>query len=428
MSLGRVFELFGLQRFISKSTFLSISTLMGGTVVSAVIPVIASPFLTRIFRPADFGVMGLYAAISLIIGVFAYSHYSNAVMLAKTDEEAAQTVWFTVFLAFLVSILVFLGCLGLYFTTSVITTSEIGRWYFLLPLSVLINGVLNTLLVWGNRHQEYKTLSKSKIAQAVTTVVIQICVGLVIRGEMGLMLGLLVGQIVGVMILIYRFFFNSNRSIGMPGTGNFRRLAIKYKYLFIFSTPSELINGFINQAPIFLLQTFSGIGAVGNFAMTQRLLGLPQLFLSATITDVFKQKASKAYHDTGNCRKIFSKTLKTLGAIGFLPFALLIIFAPDVIVFVFGPQWRLAGVFAQCLGVMYYLRFIVAPLSYVYFISGHLREDFFLHLVFLVSVFASFYIAHFFSNEPTILILAYSLTYSLVYAVYLLRSYKFSRS
>ena len=50
----------------------SLVTLMGGTLVAQTLPIVASPILTRIYTPGDYGVLAIYTAVLSIISVFHY--------------------------------------------------------------------------------------------------------------------------------------------------------------------------------------------------------------------------------------------------------------------------------------------------------------------------------------------------------------------
>lgn len=383
--------------------------------------------MARIFAASSYGLLGLYMSISGLIGVLAYSHYTQAIMLPKENSDARQVVWFALSFSTLVSVTAMLVFVLLHLFTDIISSSEISLWYFFIPVSIFLNGVNAALLTWANRVQQYKQLSFNRVIQAVVTVAVQITLGLLIKNETGLMAGLLTGQVISVVLLVWRFGNRKETGIGSPQTAQFKKIAVQYKNLLFFSTPSDFINNLINQTPIFLLQKFGGVSYVGYYNFTQRFLGLPQQFLSSAIVDVFKQKASYSYSHEGNCREIFLKTLKVLTLLGIIPFIILVLFAPPIFEFVFGGEWRNAGIFAQFLGILFFFRFIVSPLSYVYIIAGKMREDFFLHLLFLLFTTLAFIIGDFFFEDKKYLILVYSLAYSAVYIVYLFRSYKFSK-
>jgi O-antigen/teichoic acid export membrane protein len=418
---------FELDKIISASTFKSISTLMTGTVISAVIPILSAPIMSRLFTTSQYGVLGLYMSISGLIGVIAYSHYTQAIMVAKGDEDAKQIIWFTIFFCAVISIATYLVLFFMGYFSNLLEKSAVGNWVFLIPVSIFFNGINATVLLWANRIKQYKALASNRVIQALSTIVVQIILGITLKNETGLLMGLITGQLVSVVLLLKQFGGTLDTGIGRPVPSRFKDIAIQYKNLLFYSTPSEFINNLINQTPIFLMQKFAGISYVGSYNFTTRFLGLPQQFLSSAIVDVFKQKASFSYNKEGNCEEVYKKTFKFLSLVGIVPFGILMFIAPYLFAFVFGEQWRQAGVFAQFLSIMYFFRFIVSPLSYIYIIAGKLREDFILHLFFLLLTTLSFYIGDKFLHDKIYLILVYSLSYSSVYLIYLFRSFQFSK-
>ena len=64
--------------------------LVTGTTLAQIIVVLTSPLLTRLYGPEAFGFYALFASITGILGVIACMRYELAIMLPKTDEEAAN--------------------------------------------------------------------------------------------------------------------------------------------------------------------------------------------------------------------------------------------------------------------------------------------------------------------------------------------------
>ncbi len=415
------------RQFISVHTLKNITTLMTGTVIAVIIPIIAAPVSSRIFNAADYGILALYMAMSSIIGVIAYAHYQHGILLEKEVNDARQMVWFTLSFCLAVSILCAFVIGFLYLFTDIIKTSTVGLWYLFLPISIICMGINGCLLLWANRTQQYKSLATNRVLQSILTVVIQIGLGLLIRNETGLLVGFIGGQMISAGLLIWRFCVAGENGIGNPNGSTFKRFAIKYKGLLFFSTPSEFMNSLINQSPVFFLQKFAGISAVGNFNFSTRLLGLPQTLLSTAIVEIFRQKATVEYNNSENCRPIFVKTFKALSLISAIPFLLIFWFSPDVFAWAFGEQWREAGVIAQILGILYLFRFIISPLTYVYTIARHYKEDFVMHIVLLVVTIGSFYLANLWHGDGKEMILIYALSYSGIYLIYLIRSYQLSK-
>ena len=65
-------------------------TLVKGTTVSLLITFLASPVITRLYGPEAFGLAALFTSIISLISVVACLSYEPAIVLPKSDEEAAN--------------------------------------------------------------------------------------------------------------------------------------------------------------------------------------------------------------------------------------------------------------------------------------------------------------------------------------------------
>ncbi len=117
----------------------------------------------------------------------------------------------------------------------------------------------------------------------------------------------------------------------------------------------------------------------------QRVIGAPISIIGSAVADVFRQQASEAYIKRGECVEEYVSALKKLLAISTIPFSIFIIIAPDLFAIVFGVDWRQAGEYAQILTPMFFLQFLVSPVSCMYTISNNQREDLRLQ-IFMVTV------------------------------------------
>ncbi|MFM9911771.1 MAG: lipopolysaccharide biosynthesis protein [Chitinophagaceae bacterium] len=412
---------------VSIKTIKSISTLMTGNILAVIIPIVTAPISSRIFNSSDYGILGLYISINGLINVIGYAHYQHAILLESEPDGAKRYLWFTLGFCAVISVLTGLILLLLAISSSVIPNSVIGNWIWFLPLSVLCNGVSGCFLLWANRNQEYKVLSSNRVIQALLTVIVQLAIGLLIQNESGLMYGFIFGQVLSAFLLLRKFCNQSSHGVGFPVFKSIRQMAIKYKGLLFYSAPSEFINTLINQAPVFLLNKFAGVAYVGSFNFTQRLLGVPQMLLSSSIVEVFRQKAAFEYNNNGNCRPLFIKTFKVLTIIAIGPLLVMMFFSHEIFDFVFGSQWREAGELARILSILFFFRFIISPLTYVYTIASRFKEDFAMHIFLLIAIGLSFMIGYYFSLTNHQLLLSYTLAYSFCYFIYLYRSFKLSK-
>ena len=73
----------------------NIAVLASGTALAQVLTVLAYPILMRLYNPGDFGLFALFGALNMTFVAVASGRYELAIVLAKTEEEAANILALT---------------------------------------------------------------------------------------------------------------------------------------------------------------------------------------------------------------------------------------------------------------------------------------------------------------------------------------------
>ncbi|MBS1808078.1 MAG: oligosaccharide flippase family protein [Acidobacteria bacterium] len=416
------------QRLFKSEFARNIAALMTGTSVAQAVPLLLSPVTTRLFRPEDYGVLAIYMTVAGVLAVFATGQYAQAILLPKEESEAINLLALSVTIAGIVGILTFL--IPLLFGGIIATwlaNQEVKDWLYLIPISVFLNGIIQSLTVWASRQKLFTYVAKVQVAQVCLGLSVQLIFGLLKPGVSGLILGLLTGYMVNAGLLLHKFWQEKRGSLSSVTVRDMLGQASQHQRFFKYSLPIELLNTSTNQLPVMMLNTFFGSAAVGHYGLAQRILGLPISLISSSTADVFRQRASSDYAHFGSCQEIFVKTMKGLFAISIIPFLALVFLAPPLFTFAFGARWREAGVFTQVLGVLFFFRFTCSPLSILYTIAGRQKEDMWLHILMVAITTYAIYLGASLSTKPFVAILLFSLSYSMIYLTYLVRSYGFSK-
>jgi O-antigen/teichoic acid export membrane protein len=424
--ISKIKQLFKNQ---SKSEFTrNVSKLTSATAIAQLISIGTAPILYRIYDKEAYGTLGLYMAITSISGVFSTLQYLQVIMLEKEDEDAINAMWLNRLINTGFAILVGLAIV-LFFPIFVrwADNPALSKWFWMIPVGIFFAGQNEIFRVWANRKKEYNLLTFNGVFMAVLTPVISISLGLYLEKETGLFIGLLIGQSLPAVILLIGLVKKYEIGFSKLNFDSVKFLFFKHKNFPKYSLPSEFVNRFSNQLPVFMLNHFAGTGAVGVYNLAMRMLGLPISFIGSAISTVFQQKASEDYNTSGSCRNIFVKTFKSLAMISVVPTLLLIFFGPQLFGFAFGESWSEAGVYSQLLIVMMSLKLIVSPLSYTFFIAGKLKLDFIFHIGIMVSTSLALFIGlHFFGIEIGLFLFA--LSYSIWYVLYLIKGYQFTNA
>lgn len=408
----------------------NIITVLGGSTFSTLLPILISPVLTRLFSVTEiFAPFTFFISTCYIIASIANSHYTNAILVADTDEEAIGVFQISTLLngiAFLV-ITVLLFCIGKPMMHYFNAPNSFIHFLFLVPFTIATMGLYANFLQWNFRQQQFKRVALSRMLQATITGIVQILMGIFVHQINGLIIGFVVGQLASLIALSMFTYFDNKNLFKLNSNNNLKKYAKKYNHFFKFQTIADFINVLTQQMPTFLLGKFNFIQEVGWFGFANRIIIAPSSIITGAIGDVFRQKAAADYIQKNNAIAIFKKTLKILLATMLLPSIIVLFGGPQIFSWLFGIEWRVAGQYAQVLIIMLFPKFIVSPLSYMFIIAGKQKEDFFLHLYIFFSTMASFYIGYQIFHSAIGMLSCFSANYACIYLIYFIRSFTFAK-
>ena len=399
-------------------------TLVSGTVATQVLTAFSAPALARLYSPAGYGLIGLFMLVTTLGGVVATLQYSRAILLPADVEDGRALLHLCVWLTTAISAVVAVPSVLLAEPfAQALSAPSLAGWFPFIPLALWISGVSTAVNAYCNRLGLYAAMSSSRVVGVVVSVAVSLIVGLMTRSAVGLLVGYLASLIATFGVLVHAIWKTERGTLFGVEPGHVIGLARRYRKFALLTTPTELANNFVNQIPLLLLTTLVGPAAVGLFNMTNRLLGLPNVFIAGAVGEVFQQRAASDYASTGSCRPIYTKTARTLALAGVVPMVVLVLFAPDLFALYLGAEWRAAGEFARILSGLYFLRLVVSPLSYVFFIAERQQEDLAAHVAMVALVAGGMYAAHLTGGGVDGMIAAYATAYGLTYVYYFARGY-----
>lgn len=354
----------------------NVLTLMTGTGLAQLIPLVATPFLSRLYTPEQYGVFGLFVALVSSLSPLATGRYEMAIMLPQKDADAAAIAALSMGISLATS-MVLLGIAGLSNRqlAEALANDSISTWLYVVPLAVLLNGVYMNLNHWSNRNKWYFLMAHRRVLHSAGTSAAQLGLGVFGAGAAGLVAGSVAGQAlaVGMMANVVR------RQDAQPWRRCDRRalwtLAKRYASCPLLLAPAHTLSAISIQLPAIFLSAAFGLAGAGYFVLADKVVGTPMSLVSAAVGDVFRQEIGQCYIAGEHCRRAFLSSFRKLVAIATPPFLLLLLFAPSLFALVFGENWRAAGEYAQLMAPMFYLRFISNPLSQVAIIAQRNRFE-----------------------------------------------------
>lgn len=414
--------------FIRSKFLRSVVTLMTGSVLSQVITIVTTPILSRIYSPAEYGIYGLYGSYTAILAILGGSIFSQAIIIPKSDDDATEVFLGSNFFCGLISVFVLIIIIVTNLITGFVKNSEMGLYYYTLPLMTLINAFYSSLMIWANRQKEYKVIARNRVVNSIVLFLFSFILGYILGIRSGLILSFLISHTIALGLLFFSIQRRSPLILYRLTLTKLKTSLLKYPKFLFYGTPAGLINSFTNQLPILMLNKYGGADTAGYFNMSKKVLGLPTTFIASAVTDVFKQRAADDLNNKGSLHSIFNATFKSLFSISVLPYALLIAFAPTIFKLVLGPEWQEAGVYTQIVGIMYLFRFVISPLSYVIILSNKLQISLFMDIYLFISSFIIFYLTLVKAQNIHLSLTFYALNYSILYLVTLFISYRVAKT
>jgi O-antigen/teichoic acid export membrane protein len=354
-----------ISRILPKKRFArNVSMLIGGTVGAQAILVLFAPLLTRVYTPADFGVLAVFVSLLAFFAVIASLRYELGIPLPDDDEEAAALTVLSLAIVLAMSVCI-AGPMYLYRKeiSGLLNTPALAAYILLVPIGTFFAGVYNVFNSLAIRTRQFGPLARSKFSQALVTVIIQL-VGSTF-GPAALLTGQAAGHVAGGFSLGLRVMREQWAVIMQVKPAQLRQVAGRYRRFPLFSTWSALFNSAGAQVPTILLASLFGPAVAGTYALANRLLAIPMQLLGRSIANVFFSGAAQARRE-GRLGALVSNVHARLVHIGMPPAVVLVIAGPEIFLHAFGAQWRQAGQFAQWLAPWLYLVLITSPLSTVF--------------------------------------------------------------
>lgn len=400
----------------------NVFTLFSGTFISQLIPIILGPILTRLYSPEDFGTFALYMSIVSILSVIITGRYDLAIVLPREDSKAKNLLFLSLIISATLSFLFLV--LFILFKAEIVNllgNEQVGAWLFIIPFALILCGFNQSLSYFFNRKVHFKDVAASRVIQSLFSNTIQVSFAFVIKSVAGFIVGSLVGQIVSVYYLIKRYLKEFKISKKEFSKESIIKVSREYSSFPKFDILASLSNTSSHQIVHIMFNSFFGASTAGQFYLIQRVLGLPITFIAAAFLDVFKVKAAKDFEDKGEAKEIFRSTFYKLFVLGSIPAVILFLYSEDLIGFVFGENWSIAGRYAKLLIPMFFLRFVANPLSFMIYIGGKQKVNLVVNAFLFLGVLSSFYFG---KNNAEKVIILISLSFSIMYFLHLLISAK----
>jgi O-antigen/teichoic acid export membrane protein len=342
----------------------AIAVSVSSTVLAQLIVLAASPLLTRLYTPEDFGILGVFSSLLGFFGIAICLRYELAIPLTEDDAGVINLVALSIVVTSLVSLLI---GVALWLWGDVVcawlNAEALRPLLWLLPVALLAMGCYRALTHWAIRRQAFGRLARTRLSQSFGQVLIQTALGYVVPGPFGLLVGQAVGQSAGVTTLALSLCRNEAKLLPAIAPRAMAQGAVRFANLTTLATGAALLNSAARLFPTLLIAALYGAEVAGWFALAQRVLSAP-VFLSTAVAQVYLGEAPRlARADGHGMYALFKATAWRLLVFGLLSLGLVVVAGPQLFAWAFGTAWIESGRFAQFLALMLVGQLVVNPLA-----------------------------------------------------------------
>ncbi len=351
-----------------------------GTVGAQLLMIAGMPVMSRLYTPADFGLLALFTAVSSIIATFVTLRYETAILLPKKESEADTVVLVTLALALTLSPLIgFLAWLIPERLRDLIGVGGLENWLVIAALAGLANALIATGMAWLNRQRAYGKMAKLRITQSAIAVFAGISFGFSGSGK-----ALLLAQIIALLVVSLMIMAHLRPLIAQWGRRAIVERAKEHQAAPRYLLPTALLDVVTMQLPVLLITAWFSSEAAGQFSMAWRILALPMTFVGGAVGQVFFQRFAQSWPNARAARKLLVKTWIVLGLIGLVPTALLMAMGEPIFAWMLGDEWRESGTMAAVIAPMLLAMLVSSPTSTTFLVLGLQKYSLFFGLAFLV--------------------------------------------
>lgn len=372
------------RRLLPRNRFArSVSILAGGTAAGQAIIVAASPILTRLYSPEDFGVLAVFASLLAILGVIASLRYDLAIPLPETDEEAVNITLLSLAIVMLIALLtaaVFIPFGG--FIAKAGNVHQLASYMWLFPVAVLLMGSYQVFNNWAIRKKAFQIIAQTNITQSLSMISVQMAGHAF--GPLALIIGIILGHGAGVSrlgMLVAQEVKGAKVDVKVATIWG---AAVRYRSFPMYSSWSGLLSTGGPQLPPLLFAVLYSPSSAGLYYLAHRVIAMPLSLLGGSLASVYMPDAVQARRE--NCLKTALESIHNkLSLVAMPPVITLFLIAPETFVFLFGEDWEQAGQIVRLLTPMLFFQFIVSPLSKTFTVMERQKLGLLFH-VFLFSV------------------------------------------
>ncbi len=337
-----------------------------GTTAGQACSVLLSPILTRLFTPDQFGYLSVYNAVLMILGVVASLGLDLAIPICIAETECANLLTLCgVALAGTTTACGLLMWLIPARTLTLLGVGQLASGRYLLPLGLAWLGSYYIMVAVATRAGAFREIARTRISQGVGGPVSQILLGLLNAGTPGLVIGYIIGQASGTLLLLSRQVLAKRGWLRQVSWAGMLAAARRYVGFPLYASWARLLDMTGGGMILYLLFSACYSAEVAGFMyLCERVIMRPLIMVSTSLLQVFTGEAGRAVsQDPTQLHRRFHQVVPRQFVLATSWILLANLLAGWAFPLLFGNSWAAAVPYLRALSVYYLLQAILHPVS-----------------------------------------------------------------
>lgn len=354
-----------LRTLLKSSGVRNFSKLLSANVVAQVIGLVVYPILTRMYAPEDFGLLNLFLSIGNVLVVLSIADYYYAIVLPKNEKDAVALTHISLLFLLTTTILVALSVLFSTPISMIFKSPNLAKYYWLMPLYVLIMGMWNVLNYWYIRKKSFGRISGYQISQSILSAGGKLGLGYAGVLQGGMIYATVIAPFIALLSSLLLSFRKTLRPLLFFSKIDVLTQARVYRNFPCFVLPRSFINVLAGQLPVLLLTPFFGAKYVGLLSMAVLLAYTPIGTISRAIYQVLYQHTTECVHQSLPIKSMFRRFIGYTSVVIIPIFGMLYFVLPNLTAWLLGDEWRIVGDYIRWMLPWLYVSLLTGSTCYL---------------------------------------------------------------
>jgi O-antigen/teichoic acid export membrane protein len=365
---------------VARRDFLGpVSLLAGSAALAHGISAAVLPVISRLYTPADFGVLAAFAGLLSVISVAASLRFDVAIPLPEHDEDALNLLALAIIIAFAVSLA--LGVVLLFtggWVARLLNQPALAPYLWLIPVGVALASSYSALQYWFVRRKEFSLIANSRLTQSSASAATQVAMGWLSFAPLGLLIGYIANAGAACIWLGVRALRSGlEQRAGIVSWSRMRSVFVSYSRFPRYSAIEALCNSASIHLPVIMIAALAGTAEAGHVMLAMTLMQAPMSLIGSAIGQVFVSRAATE-HRAGTLAVFTTDTIADLLRLGVGPLLAAGVVSPAAFDLVFGAQWQRAGWLVAWMTPWFAIQFLAVPVAMALHVTMHQKRALFL--------------------------------------------------